>query len=471
MNFTLFSFWGLLSAGILIILLMRKVAGGRFTQRFDKLSLCLLNMTLLFSESRLTLAIFATVLVVTYLTLLWLRKVNVFGIWKHLLLGGVIFIQFLPLLYYKYGGFILADILKMPEQAGFFKGILIPTGLSFYTFQMVSFVLDYAKDHTRFPAFLDYCNFAGFFPQIVAGPIERRDDLLPQMERFAWNLSWVRLWQGLRWIVLGLFFKLSLAENIAAYSGWCYEPSDNAYLIWLGSALFGLRIYYDFAGYSLIAVGLGKMLGIRLEINFWSPYTSVDIQTFWRRWHRTLSGWFRDYVYFPLGGGRTRFWMLNILIVFVVSGIWHGAGFNFMLWGGAHGLLLILHHVFKKTISWLPKGVTWGLTMGLVILTWLFFYQTDWAVLTEKLTAIATPGNYSVAHIRDAALSLKYPTLFGIMVWGGLGALQIGLEFMGLRKGDNPYQLYRSFQVVAAMIVIIIFTAPVVQNAFIYFNF
>jgi D-alanyl-lipoteichoic acid acyltransferase DltB (MBOAT superfamily) len=229
MNFTSLSFWGFLIVGILLIMLLRGVIRRlRFkTRLFDKVSLLTLNLSLLFLVSRLTLIIFLMVMVVSYLTLLWLKRSNIVGVRKRILLSVLIFIQFLPLVFYKYGWFIMADIFHEPEMVGFLKGMLIPVGLSFYTFQKVGFVLDYAKDHTRFPAFLDYCLYSSFFPQIVAGPIERRDDLLPQMEKFVWHFSWLRFWQGLRWVIIGLFFKLSLAENIAAFSKWSYAPSDS----------------------------------------------------------------------------------------------------------------------------------------------------------------------------------------------------------------------------------------------------
>jgi D-alanyl-lipoteichoic acid acyltransferase DltB (MBOAT superfamily) len=208
-----------------------------------------------------------------------------------------------------------------------------------------------------------------------------------------------------------------------------------------------------------------------LTVNFWSPYTAVDLQVFWRRWHRTLSGWFRDYIYFPLGGGRGRFWAFNTLLVFVVSGIWHGAGFNFILWGAAHGLLLVLHRLFRTPIARLPKIITWLFTMLFVSLTWLFFYQTDWIILTAKLLAIVNVSNYSLDHVIAAAHTLRYPEVFGIFIWGGLSAVEIGFEFIGLRRSEDPYRMYKSFPVIVLMVVFIILTAPVVQNVFIYFNF
>lgn len=236
-----------------------------------------------------------------------------------------------------------------------FSNILIPIGLSFYSFQAISFVIDTVVHKQPLPEFLNFMNFASFFPQIVAGPIERRENLLPQMEsfRFQWNTTAID--QGMPWIVIGFFFKICLSDNLALY----FDPSStsNPFSIWLNNIIFGLRIYYDFAGYSFVALGVAKCLGISLTLNFASPYLSTNPQEFWRRWHISLSTWFRDYVYLPMGGSRTKIWFLSIILVFVLSGIWHGAGWNFILWGFLWAIFLVIFHLCRR--AQLPHLLGW----------------------------------------------------------------------------------------------------------------
>jgi alginate O-acetyltransferase complex protein AlgI len=288
-------------------------------------------------------------------------------------------VQLLPLVFYKYANFMTNQVLSL--DLDFFRGLVIPVGISFYTFQKVAFVVDTLQANKPMPRFLDYMNFAGFFPQIVAGPIERREDLLPQIEQFRFRWLPQDINDGASWIVVGLFFKCCLADNLALY----FDPVSliNAYLIWLANVVFGLRIYYDFAGYSLIALGIARCFGIRLTLNFASPYCATSATEFWRRWHITLSQWFRDYMYIPMGGGRVPWWAFNVTLVFVGSGIWHGAGWNFVLWGAMHGAFLIMNRALGSRLG-LPAVVSWTVTMLATFIAWLSFYELRPAVLFTK---------------------------------------------------------------------------------------
>lgn len=249
---------------------------------------------------------------------------------RRITLACAIPILFLPLVWFKYRLFI-ADNLGIDIAAA--VPLVLPVGISFYTFQAVGFLVDSARNRTEFPSLLDFLCFESFVPQIVAGPIERRSGLLPQMRsfRFRWRTADVA-W-GLRYVVLGLFFKLCLGDNLAL----CHpaDPRGNVFALWLRNVSFGLRIYFDFCGYGLSAYGLARCMGVRLTQNFAAPYAAGNITDFWRRWHRSLTNWFRDYIYFPLGGGRTRLWAANLLAVFLLSGLWHGASWNFTSSSGA----------------------------------------------------------------------------------------------------------------------------------------
>jgi len=286
--------------------------------RIDRILLAFLSLSLLGLESVSTLVVFLSVFGVTYGGLRWAPSS-----FSRLFVCGLSFLQLLPLLFYKYAPFAVSQVTgDLPDVL---SDLAIPVGLSFYTFQMVGLVVDTLKGRQPLPSFLNCLNFASFFPQIVAGPIERRSDLLPQME--------------------------------------------NPFLVWLECVFFSLRVYYDFCGYSLVAYGLARMLGIRLMLNFRNPYWTTNFRDFWRNWHISLSQWFRDYLYIPLGGNRGRFRVFLLFLVFGVSGVWHGAGWNFIFWGLLHGAFLLLP---KWTSLKVPKPLAWGIHMVLVTFSWLF---------------------------------------------------------------------------------------------------
>jgi D-alanyl-lipoteichoic acid acyltransferase DltB (MBOAT superfamily) len=375
-------------------------------------------------------------------------------------------LQLLPLAYYKYASFLFNQV--MGFEFSTFEHVVIPVGISFYSFQMIAFVIDTLGFKKPIPRFLDFLNFAGFFPQIVAGPIERRADLLPQMERFQFRWRAKDIDAGASWVVLGLFFKLCLADNMALY--FHGGSVGNPYLIWLDNILFGFRIYYDFAGYSLVALGLGRCLGIRLTLNFQSPYAASSIGEFWRCWHITLSQWFRDYVYVPLGGGRTTRWWFNIAVVFVVSGIWHGAGWNFILWGALHGAFLIVNRTLGPKLK-LPAPVGWLLTLGAAMLAWLCFYEIRTPELFLKLQTLLTPSAYHPSGLREALTARPAADMFVMTCFLGLIAAVLAMEWGSLRRHGEPYAWLRHPLVLTAMIVLTVLLAPGKNNAFIYFAF
>jgi D-alanyl-lipoteichoic acid acyltransferase DltB (MBOAT superfamily) len=466
MNFAELRFWELLVCGIVALMGLRFLFGrtGIFPlEQFDKFALLSLGLFLLWCVSWITFSIFLLVAIVTYLGLGWILRFHPQHARKYLFL--LIPAQLAPLVYYKYADFIANSVLGLEFDT--LRSLAIPVGISFYTFQKVAFVVDTLAFKCPLPAFLDYMNFAGFFPQIVAGPIERRADLLPQMESF--RLRWLpeQINNGAAWIVVGFFFKLCLADNLAGY----FEPSSttNPYLVWQANILFGLRIYYDFAGYSLIAVGIAHCLGIRLTLNFLSPYSSANIGEFWRRWHVTLSQWFRDYLYVPLGGGRVRYWAGNIMLVFLISGIWHGAGWNFVLWGALHALFLIAHRLTGK--FGMPKACSWLLTMVAVFYAWLCFYEGNTRTMLTKMKLLLTPGAYDLAALRqvvDVLTPGNRIALGGILM---LTALTLAAEWLSVRWKNEPYWYLRLRPVLLLLVVLTVLLAPGKNNGFIYFAF
>ena len=466
MNFAELRFWELLTGALAFVLVLRTIAfrSGKWAGAFDRCGLLFVGLVLLLAVSRITFLIFLVVAVGTYLGLALILRLHRRAPRRYLLV--LIPLQLLPLFYYKYAGFLAHDVLGWKFDS--LQHLIIPVGISFYTFQKVAFVLDTLAFQQPLPRFLDYMNFAGFFPQIVAGPIERRKDLLPQMKafRFAWNPEAINI--GASWIALGFFFKAALADNLALY----FRPAaaGNAYLIWINNLLFGLRIYYDFAGYSFIALGLARMLGVRLTLNFASPYCARSITEFWRRWHITLSQWFRDYVYFPLGGGRTSWWAANVLIVFLISGVWHGAGWNFVLWGALHGIYLVLNRLLGPRLP-LPDFLGWAITLVATFLAWLCFYETDITTLLLKLRALFTPGAYSLAHLHAVSAQWIGRDLFVLGCFLVLSLAAFLGEWRSLRRGGEPLALLRRPAVLFVLVVLTVLLAPGKSNGFIYFTF
>ncbi|KMW56566.1 putative poly(beta-D-mannuronate) O-acetylase [Candidatus Rhodobacter oscarellae] len=279
---------------------------------------------------------------------------------------------------FKYTTFVLGNLntalggaaLTVPE-------ILLPIGLSFLTFQSISYIIDVARGDAQ-PArrLSDFLAFSTLFPQLIAGPVLRYKDLARQFERRAYTLASFSM--GVQRFVLGLGMKLMIADSVAPLADRLFALSQPTMAeAWLGALAFSIQLLFDFAGYSAMAIGLGLMIGFRLPENFDRPYTSRSITEFWRRWHISLSTWLRDYLYVPLGGnrgGRIRTYR-NLLLTMVLGGLWHGANWTFLVWGAWHGGLMALERALgaKTRASVWPSLVAWPLTMVLVILGWVVF--------------------------------------------------------------------------------------------------
>jgi alginate O-acetyltransferase complex protein AlgI len=286
------------------------------------------------------------------------------------------------LAYFKYSGLIVRTIAWTGVPIG--KGwlawfdVVLPAGISFYTFQTMSYVIDIYRRHARAePQFAKYLCFVSFFPHLVAGPLTRHDQLLPQLGRIA-NEGIRPRWQaGLFLFSIGLIKKVLVADRIAQYIDPQIAALSTASLAqsWLALLGYSLQIYYDFSGYSDMAIGLGRLFGIELPQNFDSPYQSLSPSDFWRRWHITLSLWLRDYLYISLGGNRgsERRVAFNLMATMVLGGMWHGASWTFGLWGAYHGALLIVHRRFRHEWERLPTWSQRALTYVAICLGWVFF--------------------------------------------------------------------------------------------------
>lgn len=450
---------------------------------FDSLGIVSLSLLLFYNASRSSFVVFVIEIIVNYVLVQFMLKKE--GNQAKLIAGFIIVFDIAILAYFKYLTFFVEDVIglfvSVPDNWQSASPIpirnQIPPGVSFYTFQMIAFVVDSLKAKKKSAiAFLDYVNFIAFFPQIVAGPIERRVDLLPQISNFRFKFTAENFEMGFRWISLGAFMKFVLADNIAPYID--LSNSANPWIIWFFAFLFTLRIYFDFAGYSFVALGIAKILGIRLTVNFLAPYTSQSINEFWRRWHVTLSTWFRDYVFIPLMGSQKQFAPLFLFITFTLSGFWHGAAWNFIIWGAYHGsLLLILRYLgrpfqkFSNKYFKRSEFVSWALTFSSVVLGCLFFMETDTRRLLTKLKTIALPWNYTPSNLIDWLQSYNVNEGWTLIFILFLSLTVLLLEFMAIWRKKFEYELLLSPWIARGLLGLTILLAANQPSEFIYFAF
>ena len=289
------------------------------------------------------------------------------------------------LAFFKYAGFFvesISDMLDLISLANFESTlkIILPIGISFYTFQSLGYVIDvYTKRTTARRSLIDTALFISFFPQLVAGPIERASALLPQFERRR-NFDADRTASGISLLAWGLFKKLVIADNVGMIVDSIFSTTQpGAALLWVGVLAFGIQILADFSGYTDIARGSARLLGIELSLNFRHPWLAKSPADFWRRWHITLSSWLRDYVYIPLGGSRNgRYSNATTLIVtFVLGGLWHGAAWNFVLWGLLHAALILIWRAARKLKFQAPTLLATLITFFVISASWLLFREGD----------------------------------------------------------------------------------------------
>jgi alginate O-acetyltransferase complex protein AlgI len=333
---------------------------------------------------------------------------------------------------FKYGTFLLENFVSLLALAGItFRAaapsIILPLGISFYTFETISYLVDVYRRRVRpWPSILDYGLFLAFFPHLVAGPIVRAHDFLPQCLEPK-RASSAQLGWGLSLLLLGLFAKVVLADGyLAPVADKVYNAPDAARFAdaWLGTLAFAGQIYFDFAGYSLCGIGAALCLGFALNDNFHFPYAAAGFSDFWQRWHISLSSWLRDYLYVPLGGnrrgpGRTYF---NLVLTMLLGGLWHGAAWRFVAWGGLHGLYLIGERAVRRSAG--PPARGWRLlpaaavTFLLVCVAWVFFRAQTFGEAFRLLTVMTGPGQGAeLVSLRDAAVVLGITTFMLAGQW------------------------------------------------------
>jgi D-alanyl-lipoteichoic acid acyltransferase DltB (MBOAT superfamily) len=433
------------------------------------------------------LLLFGTSAIDYWMVLLMERKQATRKLW--LIISLVSNFGFLA--YFKYSGFITANInlllahlgsaYSLPDPADYpnymlsffgvpddwlFSAVILPIGISFHTFQSMSYTIDaYFRAIETEHNFIRFLTFVSFFPQLVAGPIERAHNLLPQLQGTP-ALTVRKISDGMSLFLVGLFKKVALADYLAKYVDQVYDtPSQyQAPALILATVAFGWQIYFDFSGYTDMARGIAEMMGFRLMLNFNNPYTAVGLGDFWNRWHISLSTWFKDYVYFPLGGSRGARWETyrNMFVTMVISGVWHGADWGFIIWGALHAVArcltrdLELTRFYRERVPRLGKQM---LVFAFVTFTWIFFRAQTW----EKSRLII--GRIFTTDWVDP----RFPLLMAGMI------LAVWL-YQLIYAGRSPLRHVLEWNVVkvgmaALMLAYLLMAAQSSTKQFIYFQF
>lgn len=300
----------------------------------------------------------------------------------YLILGFVINLGLLA--YFKYSQFVLDNVMHIFGASAPALNIILPIGISFYTFQQISFLVDAYRDREMSYSFTDYMLFVTFFPQLIAGPIVYHREMMPQFKELPKRkINWSGIHAGLFLIAIGLIKKIIIADKLGLWVGDGYDnvATLSVWGAWKTSLAYTFQLYYDFSGYMDIALGSARLFDIKLPWNFNSPYLSLNIQEFWQRWHITLGRFLRNYVYFPLGGNRGGLipTCVNLFLTFLIGGIWHGAGWTFVAWGAMHGAGMVVHRWVQHMTFRIPKPVAWLLTFLFVNTAWVYFRAPDFS--------------------------------------------------------------------------------------------
>jgi alginate O-acetyltransferase complex protein AlgI len=402
---------------------------------------------------------------------------------RRTLLGLSVTVNLGLLGFFKYYGFFAEEMNDLLLSLGFnsylpLLELVLPVGISFYTFQTISYTVDVYRGQTRpTRSFLDFALYVSFFPQLVAGPIERSHRLLPQVEQPR-SVTRENVREGLYHIVFGLFKKVVVADNMAIIANDVFSQPVNeltAAQVLLGTYAFAFQIYGDFSGYSSIAQGLARLLGFRLMWNFRMPYLATSPSDFWQRWHISLSSWLRDYLYIPLGGNRGGLaaTLRNLSLTMLLGGLWHGANWTFLAWGGLHGLILVVYRVLPGlgldsqphgTVARLSRTAHALLFFHLVCLTWVFFRADDIGHAFGMLTALGGPSGITEGFV-------LYATSMILFFVAPFFLYELWLE----KRDDQLALLQTPWPVQAVMIsyclLMILVFSPVEPQVFIYFQF
>ena len=374
------------------------------------------------------------------------------------------------LFFFKYFNFFVNDVLMLKNVT---LNIILPIGISFYTFQILSYVIDvYKKEVVAQRSIINLGAYVTMFPQLIAGPIVRYQTIAKELTERKEHVDDIA--EGLRRFIIGLGKKIIIANQMAIIADKVYLSIPlhdlNTMFAWIGTIAFALQIYYDFSGYSDMAIGLGKMFGFHFVENFNYPYIATSITDFWRRWHISLSSWFRDYVYIPLGGSRCSKarWMLNIMIVWSLTGLWHGASYNFILWGLYYGVLLMMEKLFFKKYLDKLRGINYIITMLIVLVGWVFFNSSSVDQIIYMIRNLfGFNGSFSLILLNNQGILYLLPYMLIAIIGMGPWINQLFIKIRNNTIGFTIYDIY----LVIILVICLIFLINNSYNPFIYFRF
>ena len=394
--------------------------------------------------------------------------------------------------YFKYANFLIDNINAAFNVGYVLPQILLPLGISFFTFTQIAYLVDSYRGEAKEYDFLNYALFVTFFPHLIAGPILHHREMMSQFEsRWTLAVRYRNIALGLFIFSIGLFKKVVIADTFAIWANAGFDGGITLYFFsaWATSLSYTFQLYFDFSGYCDMAIGASLLFNIWLPINFNSPYKALDIQDFWRRWHMTLSRYLRDYLYIPLGGNRfsTVRVYFNLMATFVLGGLWHGASWMFIIWGALHGTALVVHRTWSELGLHMPKTVAWLLTFNFVNITWVFFRAKN-----------LDDAHRVIGGMMDINSALDFPVIViptNNLAWGGwfsdylLSSLPAGLAAnvlcfgtiilaLGIISQKNSFELTTSGQsmtkLLGALLLFCIAMYSVMittSSVFLYFNF
>ena len=375
--------------------------------------------------------------------------------------------------FFKYADFFIYNFNAVTGLSVALLKIALPIGISFYTFQILSYTIDVYRGNVPYQkSIISFGTYVALFPQLIAGPIVRYVDVVRELEYR--EHSFEKFYLGMRRFIVGLSKKVLIANQMGAVCDLFRETSDKSTLFfWIYAIAFGIHVYFDFSGYSDMAIGLGKIFGFNFIENFNYPYISKSISEFWRRWHMSLGSWFRDYVYIPLGGNRVKFgrWLFNTLVVWMLTGLWHGAAWNFVIWGLLYAVLLIGEKLFVKRIIDKSRILAHVYTMLFVTLGFVIFNAPDMATAGKDVLGMFGVGghplsnSFTIYHLSGNAL---------IFILGILGSTPLPKLLYSRIADSKVKNAVAIIEPIVCVLLLLLCTAYLVDgsyNPFLYFRF
>ena len=397
--------------------------------------------------------------------------------------------------YFKYSDFFIQNINATFNTNISLINLALPLAISFFTFQQIAYLVDSYRAETKEYDFINYAVFVTFFPQLIAGPIVHHKEMMPQFaNNIKSTINYENITRGLYIFSIGLFKKVVIADTFAVFAtaGFDVASTLSFYEAWAASLSYTFQLYFDFSGYTDMAIGLALLFNIVLPINFNSPYKALNIQDFWRRWHMTLSRFLRDYIYIPLGGNRKGYFITyqNLMLTFIIGGLWHGAAWTFVFWGFLHGLAISIHRLWINAGLRLWNWLAWFITFNFINITWVFFRAENWSDANKVLQGMFAIGkdgyfNLSIEFVNSLSMWFNRP-LYDLLPYSirktkvdemALFYCLICLLAVLVFNNSNDYIKEKPISVKMIIIAALAFSFSIIQSytstteVFLYFNF